>query len=124
MADSAALLRMLEPMVRPVQAPGAQLAGGVRPGRGVSQGTPIEQRDFDSLLQEANDLAKAEPTGDGSALQGTEDANGSSQKEVGMHDALSALNQLDRVENASLRRLIEQARGSGETTVDDRDRQA
>ena len=51
MTDSAVLLRMLEPAVRPVTTP----AGGA----GAAQ-LPLEQRDFESLLNELRTTEQAE----------------------------------------------------------------
>lgn len=86
MVDSARLLAMLEPMVRPAGLP----AVGGGPGARVEK-LPIEQRDFPSLLQEA---AKSQ-----GAAQDEAKAQGTSTKHL-----LAALGQPGAVENAAARK--------------------
>ena len=121
MADSAALLRMLEPAVRPVQAPGSAKGPGGRSGQSGAPHTPLEQRDFDSLLEEANQLAQSTDgpqTAQLDSATAASEANAAQTDEGGPTGALSPLDQLDRVENASLRRLIEQAHSASQTQTD------
>ena len=108
---NADLLRLLEPTVRPSGAPGAQ--------RGVdSAKPPIEQRSFESLLDEARDLSLEDLTallseGD---LESTP-ASAETSKPVSepdqntTADLLKSLSGLDRIENASLRSLVQQSEG-------------
>ncbi len=95
MSDSARLLQMLEPSVRPVAAPGP-----VRPPTRV----PFEQRGFDDLLAEfgaANNTAtpQSNPTGTPVAAK---------TEQTRTERPPSPLMDLGRVENASLRLLIAQ----------------
>lgn len=106
MADGAALLRMLEPTVRPVQTP---TTGGAAPQ------APLEQRSFDSLLAEARESAPASEEGGGAtpaatgANEGTPGADATTAADANRGAPLSALHGLEQVENASLRRLMAQA---------------
>ncbi|MCC6681704.1 MAG: hypothetical protein IT445_12455 [Phycisphaeraceae bacterium] len=88
MSDSAALLRMLEPAVRPVTTPAAS-GSGAR----ASQ-LPLEQRDFESLLNELQTMQQTEQT-DAAAEQSRTRLN-----------PLRSLGQLGAIENASMRGLI------------------
>jgi hypothetical protein len=85
------LLRLLEPAVRP---------GGLA-GPGKTPREPIEQRSFESLLEEAGE---PEPD-DTTEKDGMDEAMASAQpkKSQGL---LGQLAQFDRIENPSLRRLI------------------
>ena len=87
MGHEAQLLRMLEPAVRPGNLPA--------PARVPT--LPVEQRDFESLLQEAAAAGEA-----GAAESVTEVAAG----------PLAALADVGRIENPSLRELLS-ARDSG-----------
>lgn len=84
MVDAARLLAMLEPTVRPAGVPGP--AGS----RGTDSKLPIEQRSFESLLEEAR---KTEPMGVAGKAEGK-----STDK------LLAALGQLGAVENAGARK--------------------
>ena len=95
MANGVELLRRLEPAVRP--------DGLSAPRRPVA--APIEQRSFDSVLEEAQDMA------------GRMDAPGEARVEPGdagteRPSPLPPLGRLDRVENAALRELIAAPRRS------------
>jgi hypothetical protein len=81
MTSSADLLRMLEPAVRPVSAPGAASA---RAGA-----APLEQRSFESLL-----AAAAAPGSAGSAAAAPRAT------------PLAPLAGIDHIENGSLRSLV------------------
>ena len=93
MADGAALLRMLEPTVRPVQTP---VARGHAPRE-----TSTPARPFEALLTEASQpTGPLTPLADASADEAKADDGPTGP------DPLSELSRLDRVENASLRRLM------------------
>jgi hypothetical protein len=87
MVDAARLLAMLEPVVRP-----GGLAGPAAL-RGGGQTLPIEQRTFESLLDESRGADTAEPM----------QAAGTRDKAVG--NLLAALGQLGAVENAGARKV-------------------
>ena len=88
--DPARLLQMLEPTVRP---------GSLTQASGPQQGKPaFENRTFDDLLNEAK-ASTAEP------LQAGE-------TEPAKANPLVALGGLGQVENAALRTVLAQARGS------------
>lgn len=90
MENGAALLRMLEPAVRPVPTP-----TDPAPARAASAESA---QPFEALLSEARQAAGAgEP-----ANESTSEAAAESTAP----DPLSPLSQLDQVENASLRRLM------------------
>jgi len=97
MSDSAQLLRMLEPAVRPVDQRGA---GKARPSA-----EPFESRSFQSLLGEAQrthaEGNQAVPGQDASAEQAVAEAT---PKDT----ALGPLAGLGTIENATLRQLIAQ----------------
>lgn len=85
MSESGDLLRMLEPAVRPVGPAGAS---AIR-----QSAAPFEGKSFETLLQEAQAGAE-EPTSPTSPRP----------------NLLQPLSQIDAVENASLRSLIDGAR--------------
>ncbi len=87
MSHEAQLLRMLEPAVRP-----GNLPAPTRPAT-----PPVEQRDFETLLQEAT--AQVSGTND----EGAPDA-GRTPKDS--PDPLAPLGTLGRIENQSLRQLL------------------
>jgi len=95
MGNESELLRMLEPAVRP-----GGLPGPGRPGR-----VPIESRDFDSLLQEAQQM-NAQQEGIADEQEGSAEGVQESVKET--HGGLiGRLGQVGLIENESLRSLIE-----------------
>ncbi len=96
MADSAALLRMLEPTVRPISTP---THGGAK-----SPQHPVEKRSFDSLLEEAgHDMPN---TTSPEALSGADESEADGGTSFQASGPSSPLDQLSHVENASLRELI------------------
>lgn len=85
--DPAMLLQMLEPAVRP---------GGASAGGGVQQGKPaFENRSFDDLLGEAKAAKVSEAGGENNSPPPVDPLIGLSQ-----------------IENAGLREVLAQARGS------------
>lgn len=93
MNDSAALLRMLEPAVRPVpSAPG----GSARAGQ-----LPIEQRSFESLLADVQQTKGLETRDAGAATDAAEAAVKA--------NPLGALGGVCSIENASLRAIVGRA---------------
>jgi len=88
------LLRMLEPAIRPVMTP----AGS---SQNVTRRLPFEQNDFESLLDDALINQQTQQV-NGHVVQETGQSAGG--REPGM---LLPLGQLDQIENASLRNLIE-----------------
>lgn len=95
MADSAFLLRMLEPVVRPVPTTGP----AADPRR-----LPLEQQSFESLLaraQAADESAHAADAGDASSLA--------------KPGPLGPLAEVDAIQNASLRTLLQQIRATAST---------
>ena len=88
MASSGDLLRMLEPVVRPVATPGS---------RSVAQ-VPLEERSFESLLADEQQRAM-----EGLQDPGDPDAAANAAKPV---DPLGALGAMDAIENASLLSLM------------------
>ncbi len=92
MTDSAALLRMLEPAVRPVATPAAPGSGGTRAAQ-----LPLEQRNFESLLNEWQTTQQTEQT---------EQADAAAPPSRSKLDPLRPLGQLGAIENASMRGLI------------------
>ena len=93
------LLRMLEPLVRP---------GGVGAPTGAKPTVPIEARSFDSLLDEARQLAAA---GDGAVppqglAAGSPEAGAEPAAATRALTPLTGLGQVDRIENGSLRDLL------------------
>ena len=102
MADSAALLRMLEPTVRPV--PTAPQQG--RAGSSAS----FETRGFDELLHAARHApAASQPS------SGTEQAGGAEAGREAQSTMLGPLTGIDRIENDSLRRMISDGRPTSAT---------
>lgn len=96
MSDSAQLLRMLEPAVRPVD---VSRGGASRPGA-----EPFESRSFEALLGEARDGGGMDATGprqDAAAGEKVAEA-------TGKVDALGPLSGLGTIENATLRQLMAQ----------------
>jgi len=89
--DSARLLQMLEPTVRP---------GNASANSGVQQGKPaFENRTFDDLLNEVQ--------------TGKTDGTQAAQAKPAQTSHLLALGGLGQVENAVLRNVLAQAYGSG-----------
>ena len=91
MGNEAELLRMLEPAVRP---------GGL-PGPLQKPSVPIESRSFESLLDEARQDSKASQPGRETPADQPASADA---KQNGM---ISQLAQVEKIENSSLRGLIE-----------------
>jgi hypothetical protein len=89
MSNSADLLRMLEPVVRPVGAPA--------PGRST-QRLPLEEKSFEALLAEAQ---QQDTIGDADE-QGVDESEARRPKT----NLLSPLSALDAIDNASLRALV------------------
>ena len=94
MSDSAALLRLLEPPVRPVGTPGGSAVKSVAP--------PIEQRSFEALLAEATGGAAAGAVE--SAAEASGEADGAERG-----NPLRGLGGFGAIENASLRGLMGRA---------------
>jgi len=112
MADSGALLRLLEPAVRPVPQPTGESSS---PAGGTSDPTSFEQR-----LAEAKKETQANQTEPG-AGDGASDADPSRAGDAGKTSegerppaSLQLLSGIDRVENPTLRRLIEPGKQSDE----------
>lgn len=91
MPDGAALLRMLEPAVRPVQSPASRPAGAAHAINDAAS-------PFETLLSEASRA----PASVDEPAQETQ-AGEAASADV---NALTPLSQLERVENASLRRMM------------------
>ena len=96
MADGVQLLRLLDPIVRP-----DGRVGQVRVAKDTA--LPIESRSFDSLLQEARAMAtdgfeRLHPSEVGSAHSGE-----ATPTDPGL---LKPLGQVERIENASLLRIV------------------
>jgi hypothetical protein len=88
-ADSASLLRLLEPAVRPVALP---------PGRTITPGKlPLEDQSFDALLQQATHLADADPAETSTHAPTDSRPN---------PNLLAPLSQIQSISNASLRQLV------------------
>lgn len=100
MSNSGDLLRLLMPAVSPVPARDTQRPSAV----------PIESQSFESLLDEAR---QSQPLTDATAqTTSTDQTNGpeeSARNET--HNALSSLAGVESIQNASLRRIVAQARG-------------
>lgn len=100
MSNSGDLLRMLMPAVSPV------------PTRDTPRPSalPIESQSFDSLLQEAR---QNEPVADASVqTQRPDRAAGPAENDrAAAPNALSGLTGVESIQNASLRRIVAQARG-------------
>ncbi len=119
MGHESDLLRMLEPVVRPDGVSGVSGASGVgHRARGQGHDQPIETRSFESILEQANQMAIEEqddptqPDKEPFLSRDTamsNDTNPSSPP----RDAFNPLSGIDRIENSSLRDLISQ---HGETT--------
>ena len=92
MSNSAALLRLLEPAVRP---------GGL-PGASKPVSPPLEARDFESLLAEATAV---DGLGETNGNRPAKDSTGSNV----MSDMVRKLAQFDRIDNAALRNLVADA---------------
>ena len=101
--DSAAfnLLRLLEPAVRP----------GNLPASAKPANTPIEQRSFESLLEEAQSLNVPSPAEPALADLTEMPAEGGEPAVKIPAGPLAQLGQIDRIDNPSLRRLISGERG-------------
>ncbi|MFP4145472.1 MAG: hypothetical protein ACLFV3_10050 [Phycisphaeraceae bacterium] len=84
MADAAELLRLLEPLVRPVDGGGSSRAPKL----------PVEQQSFDSLLAEAS--TPGQDAADGEAADAEPDRP----------DPLGPLARVDAIENESLRAIV------------------
>ncbi len=95
MSDALRLLRMLEPVVRPVGATGAARAPG---------SLPLDQQSFDELLAVASQ-SDALP---GATLHKPIDAGTAVAEVPRSLGLIAALADLGRIENASLRTLIAQ----------------
>jgi len=105
MSDSAQLLRMLEPAVRPVDPRGA---GKARPSA-----QPFESRSFESLLGEAQRTdAQANHAGPGQDASAEQAVAEATPKDT----ALGPLAGLGTIENATLRQLIAQHHDDGRRT--------
>ena len=88
------LLRMLEPAVRPGAVPGM--------AQPAAREQPIEERSFDSLLEEARSLnVSSAPEPEAHTPAGTKKAG-----------PLAELAGLDRIENAALRTLLTRPAGN------------
>ena len=127
MADSTALLRMLEPAVRPVQTPASKgVAAPSAPAAGQSASRP-----FAALLDEAERQAPADPTAASNATQATASAGAAGEASnaadaagaVTPNAPLSALGQLDQLDNVSLRHMIAEGRANAPSVSDGSDRQ-
>jgi len=92
MSNQVDLLRMLEPVVRP-----GHVSGSNRPVN-----TPIEQRDFESLLAEANGR---KPDGEEESSERVEVAGTRDEPD----GPLRELRQVGLIENESLRQLLSAA---------------
>jgi len=88
MTDSAALLRLLEPAVRPVP---------TAPAGRVAQ-APIEQRSFEALLDEAKSIQVTQGSDEETAAQPMDATSPT--------NPLRALGSCGAIENASLRGLM------------------
>ncbi len=96
MGNESELLRMLEPAVRP--------AG--LPGPAKQPHTPIESRSFESLLDEAKQINAVQD-------QAADDTQSAPPPQQTLRTGLIAqLAQLDRIENGTLRGLIETNKSS------------
>lgn len=124
MADSAALLRMLEPTVRPVQTPGPSKPPAL----------PVEQRPFESLLAEAHQRdstgapSPADPGGSPGSPTVPESADAAQAEASPSSRPLAPLHGLEQVENASLRQLMARSEltaggGSGATPSREQERE-
>lgn len=101
MVNGSELLRMLEPAVRP---------GGL-PGPVRQPTVPIEARSFDSLLEEARQTGAGQQQADeGAAPSPVAEAAGPAPPKP-----MAELAQVDRIENASLRRLVGGVARQGES---------
>ena len=96
MADGAQLLRLLDPIVRP-----DGRMGQVRAPQDTA--LPIESRSFDSLLQEARAMATDGFNGLHPGEVGDVHSGEATPKEPGL---LKPLGQVERIENASLLRIV------------------
>ena len=101
MSEASALLRMLEPVVRPGNLPGPM-------HNRVTGDQPIETKQFETLLEEASSMNRAESAGKVSPASGTDGGQEVERPDMGW---LGRLAQVDAVENASLRELIDRRGG-------------
>jgi hypothetical protein len=114
MGDSSALLRLLEPAVRPVPQKGGQRAGGE---------PSFESADFETLLAAARKPSEeTAQSGDGeSAALGVAQANTESTDQSASQprstQPLGALEGIDKIENPTLRRLMATEQHSDESTA-------
>jgi len=95
MSEASNLLRMLEPAVRP-----GNLPGPVLPPSAARE--PIETQSFESLLEEARQVNLTEV-----ADLDESDVSAESRVNKTVTGLLGPLAQIDAVENASLRELID-----------------
>ena len=93
MDSGADLLRLLAPAVRPGGLPGPVK----KPPAG-----PIEERSFESLLEEAKTLP-VDATKESANAAGVAEASAVPNKQ----DPLAALGKIDQIDNSALRRLID-----------------
>ena len=100
MSNSGDLLRMLMPAVSPV------------PTRDVSRpsAVPIESQSFESLLDEARQSQP--PTDAAVSTKRTDQTTATDESaRTDARNALSSLTGVESIQNASLRRIVAQARG-------------
>jgi len=98
MANEGMLLRLLEPVVRPDGLP----SSGSKP-----QAVPFDQRSFNSFLNEAKQLD----------MMGNEQTNEAVNLNAQKANSLGALSSLDRVENATLRMMLNSTNQPKNTTT-------
>jgi len=119
MADSGELLRLLEPAVRPV--PQSSRSNAASSATGATG-----EADFDQQLAQARDTIQAPPqtpAGDHPhATTDTQNTTATSQPNETIDHAnnLTALSSIDRVENPTLRQLIEGESNDQSDTQPDR----
>ncbi len=92
------LLAMLEPPVRPGNAPAAA-ARLLQRGEGDEAGLPIEQRSFESLLRDA----RHQPAEVGAVPDNTDNTDAAARRQP--PGPLAQLAGLDHIENASVRQI-------------------
>ncbi|MEZ6192793.1 MAG: hypothetical protein R3C45_16085 [Phycisphaerales bacterium] len=100
MSNSGDLLRLLMPAVSPVPTRDTQRPGAL----------PIESQSFESLLDEARQSqALTDATTQATNPEQTTGPEETAPKTT--HNALSSLTGVESIQNASLRRIVAQARG-------------
>lgn len=100
MSNSGDLLRMLMPAVSPVPTRDAPRPNAL----------PIESQSFESLLADASQTGPlAEAATQATDTDQTTGPDVSARKDA--HNALSSLTGVESIQNASLRRIVAQARG-------------